>query len=187
MARPHLPLPTGKRPIPRSRYAAKQEIPAKSDFCPALKASFDAGIPSSRRTNAGMDINSESPMGGNAGTTVLIVEDDPSLRLLCRVNLELERHHVLEADTLARARELLDSESIDVVLLDLHVGDEHGFELLPYIRKVRPNAAVCLLTGTCETDPDRPEGVQGFIRKPFELEDLTGTVQRLLAREPARP
>ncbi len=126
-------------------------------------------------------------MGGTAGATVLIVEDDPSLRLLCRVNLELEHHEVLEADTLTRAKELLDSDPIDVVLLDLHVGDEHGFELLPYIRTVRPDAAVCLLSGTSETDPERPEGVHAFIRKPFELEDLTGTVQRLLAREPARP
>lgn len=134
-----------------------------------------------------MDVNSESLMGGTAGATVLIVEDDPSLRLLCRVNLELEHHEVLEADTLTRAKELLDSDPIDVVLLDLHVGDEHGFELLPYIRTVRPDAAVCLLSGTSETDPERPEGVHAFIRKPFELEDLTGTVQRLLAREPARP
>jgi DNA-binding NtrC family response regulator len=126
-------------------------------------------------------------MGGNSGATVLVVEDDPSLRLLCRVNLELEQHRVLEADTLSRARALLESEPIDVVLLDLHVGDEHGFELLPYLREVRPDAAVCLLSGTAESDPERPEGVQAFIRKPFELEDLTGTVQRLLSREPARP
>jgi len=126
-------------------------------------------------------------MGGTAGATVLVVEDDPSLRLLCRVNLELEHHCVLEADTLARAREVLVSEPIDVVLLDLHVGDEHGFELLPYIREVRPDAAICLLSGTSESDPPRPEGVHAFIRKPFELDNLTGTVQRLLAREPARP
>ena len=126
-------------------------------------------------------------MGGNAGATVLIVEDDPSIRLLCRVNLELEHYEVLEADTLRRAKELLDSDPIDVVLLDLHVGDEHGFDLLPHIKTVRPDAAVCLLSGTSETDPGRPEGVHAFIRKPFELDDLTGTVHRLLAREPARP
>ncbi len=134
-----------------------------------------------------MDVNSESLMGGITGATVLIVEDDPSIRLLSRVNLELEHHEVLEADTLRRAKELLDSDPIDVVLLDLHIGDEHGFDLLPHIKTVRPHAAVCLLSGTSESDPDRPEGVHAFIRKPFELDDLTGTVQRLLAREPARP
>lgn len=121
------------------------------------------------------------------GSTVLIVEDDPSLRLLCRVNLELEHYRVLEAETVARARNLISSEPIDVVLLDLHVGEHLGLELLPYLREQRPDAAVCLLSGTSEVDPGRPEGVHAFIRKPFELEDLTGTVQRLLAQEPARP
>ena len=121
------------------------------------------------------------------GSTVLIVEDDPSLRLLCRVNLELEQLNVLEAETLAQAIALVASEPIDVVLLDMHVGEDLGFDLLPYLRESRPEASVCLLSGTTENDPEQLEGVHAFIRKPFELEDLTGTVQRLLAREPARP
>jgi hypothetical protein len=44
---------------------------------------------------------------------------------------------------------------------------------------------VCLLSGTSESDPDRPEGVDAFIRKPFELEVLTDTVQRLLSQATA--
>jgi DNA-binding NtrC family response regulator len=121
------------------------------------------------------------------GPTVLIVEDDPSLRLLCRVNLELEGLNVVEAETLAQAIALVRSEPIDVVLLDLHVGEDLGLGLLPYLHESRPDASVCLLSGTTENDPEQLEGVHAFIRKPFELEDLTGTVQRLLAREPARP
>ena len=121
------------------------------------------------------------------GSTVLIVEDDPSLRLLCRVNLELENYRVLEAETMAQAIALVASEPIDVVLLDLHVGDQLGFDLLPHLRESRPGASVCLLSGTAENDPEQMEGVHAFIRKPFELEELTSTVQRLLAQEPARP
>ena len=121
------------------------------------------------------------------GSIVLIVEDDPSLRLLCRVNLELEHYRVLEAETLEQAIAIVSSEPVDVVLLDMHVGEDHGFDLLPHLRESRPAAAVCLLSGTSETDPEDREGVHAFIRKPFELEDLTGTVQRLLARAPARP
>jgi two-component system, OmpR family, KDP operon response regulator KdpE len=131
-----------------------------------------------------MDVDSDARMGG---AIVLIVEDDPSLRLLCRVNLELEHYRVLEAETLEQAIALVTSEPIDVVLLDMHIGEDHGFELLPYLRVSRPGAAVCLLSGTSETDPEHRDGVHAFIRKPFELEDLTGTVQRLLARAPASP
>ena len=114
--------------------------------------------------------------------TVLVVEDDESLRMLCRINLELENYRVLEAETVDRATALVSEESIDVVLLDLHVGERHGTELLPVLRAEQPDAAVCLLSGTSEADPPDEEGVDGFIRKPFELEVLTETVARLVSR-----
>jgi len=123
-----------------------------------------------------MSVNSHSP------TTVLVVEDDPALRMLCRVNLELENYRVLEAETVTRAGELLTSEPIDVVLLDLHVGDRRGTDLLPVLRAERPGAAVCLLSGTSESEPPEEEGVHDFIRKPFDLEELTATVRRLASQ-----
>jgi two-component system phosphate regulon response regulator PhoB len=123
-----------------------------------------------------MSVNEETP------TTVLVVEDDAALRMLCRINLDLEGYRVLEAETIDRAIELVASEPIDVVLLDLHVGERRGTELLPVLRAERPEAAVCLLSGTSETDPPDEEGVDEFIRKPFEIEVLSETVQRLAAR-----
>ena len=113
------------------------------------------------------------------GPTVLVVEDDSSLRLLCRLNLELERYRVVEAGTLTRAAELLAEEPIDVVLLDLHVAGRHGTELLPLIKAERPRASICLLSGTSETDPPMQEGVDAFVRKPFDIEHLNETVRRL--------
>jgi DNA-binding NtrC family response regulator len=113
------------------------------------------------------------------GTTVLVVEDDSSLRLLCRLNLELEHYRVVEAGTLTRAAELLAEEPIDVVLLDLHVAGRHGTELLPLIKAERPRAAICLLSGTSETDPPMQEGVDAFVRKPFDIAHLNETVRRL--------
>jgi DNA-binding response OmpR family regulator len=126
-------------------------------------------------------------MGGTADPTVLVVEDDPSLRMLCRVNLELDHYRVLEAESLSRAEEHVRNEAIDVVLLDLHVGERDGRELLPLLREQQPDAAICLLSGTSELDPPQEPDVQAFIRKPFELEHLTGTIERLLRNEPARP
>lgn len=114
-------------------------------------------------------------------STVLVVEDDPSLRMLCRVNLELESYRVLEAGTISRAENLLAEEHVDVLLLDLHVGDRNGFELLPLLREEHPNVAVCLLSGTSEVDPPQPEGVAGFIRKPFQLHELSDAVGKLAA------
>jgi two-component system phosphate regulon response regulator PhoB len=123
-----------------------------------------------------MSLNSHQP------ATVLVVEDDASLRMLCRVNLEVEGYRVLEAETIERATKLVGAEPVDVVLLDLHVAERRGTELLPVLRAKQPEAAVCLLSGTSETDPPEEEGVDGFIRKPFELEVLNDTVRRLASR-----
>jgi len=117
--------------------------------------------------------------GEETATTVLVVEDDASLRLLCRLNLELERYRVLEAGTVDLAAELLTQEPVDVVLLDLHVAGRHGTELLPVIREQCPRASICLLSGTSETDPPVEEGIDAFVRKPFEIEQLNSTVRRL--------
>jgi len=59
---------------------------------------------------------------GGVVHTVLVVDDDDSLRLLCRVNLELEGYRVLEAATVKAAVNVLRDEPVDVVLLDVHIG-----------------------------------------------------------------
>ena len=61
---------------------------------------------------------------------MLVVEDDPSLRLLCRVNLELEQFRVREAATIEAARAAIDEGRPDVVLLDVHLGGVASDELL---------------------------------------------------------
>jgi len=122
------------------------------------------------------------PLNEQTPTTVLVVEDDAALRMLCRINLDLEGYRVLEAATIEHAAELIAREPVHVVLLDLHVGDRHGLDLLPSLRAERPEAEVCLLSGTSETDPPDAEGVHEFIRKPFELEVLVDTVRRLASR-----
>src|SRR5262245_740609 len=126
----------------------------------------------------GMSINSQRPAGDEVAT-VLVVEDDPALRLLCRVNLELENYRVLEAATVDVADELLTLEPVDLVLLDLHVGSKDGRELVPVIRSKPPDASICLLSGTSVSDPPLDAGADDFIRKPFDLEDFRATVQRL--------
>jgi DNA-binding response OmpR family regulator len=128
-----------------------------------------------------MSINSQRP-AGNEVATVLVVEDDPALRMLCRVNLELEHYRVLEAATLDLASDLLNQEPVDLVLLDLHVGSRDGRELVPVIRAEHPDTAICLLSGTSVSDPPLDVGADDFIRKPFDLDVFRATVDRLCAR-----
>ncbi|HSC93296.1 MAG TPA: response regulator [Gaiellaceae bacterium] len=113
---------------------------------------------------------------------VLVVDDDESIRLLCRVNLELAGHRVVDAVTLADASALLDEVEPDVVLLDVHVGAEDGLAFAAEIRARRPEAAVVLLTGSAELDALRAAGVDAVLRKPFDLDHLRRTVAQLAGR-----
>jgi two-component system KDP operon response regulator KdpE len=114
--------------------------------------------------------------------TVLVVDDDPSIRLLCRVNLELDGCTVLEAGGLNEARELLGRVPVDVVLLDVHVGRDDGRELLRELRERSSGTPVALLTGSSEQGVVDPERADAVIPKPFRLEQLISTVRDLAGR-----
>ena len=108
--------------------------------------------------------------------TVLVVDDEPALRLLCRVNLELEGYRVLEAGTVRRARDLLESDSVDVVLLDVHVGTGSGLDLLDEIEGLDLPARVVVLSGTSEISAEVRARVHGVLGKPFGLAELSAAV-----------
>jgi DNA-binding response OmpR family regulator len=121
-------------------------------------------------------------MGG--GHSVLVVDDEPSIRLLCKVNLELEGYVVLEADTLEEARRHLRESEVRVVLLDVHVGSEDGRELIGEIRSEWPAARIALFSGTSGYAGVATAGADAVVPKPFTLEHLTETVARLTSGAP---
>ena len=109
---------------------------------------------------------------------MLVVDDDASLRLLCRVNLELEGYRVVEADSLAGAREALGAGGVDGMLLDIHLGDGDGRDLIRSLGADRP--PVAFFTGSAQADPQLRSLVEGVLPKPFTLDALTETVRRLV-------
>ena len=116
--------------------------------------------------------------------TVLVVDDDASLRLLCRVNLELDGYHVLEAQNVAAAERLILAEPVDVVLLDVHVGPESGIALMRTLRERGIAPPVVLFTGSARLDAETRDEADGVVAKPFRLDELRDVVRRLTAAEP---
>ncbi len=110
----------------------------------------------------------------SATPTVLVVEDDRAMRLLCRVSLELDGYRVLEAPTIEAARNYLATDQIDVVVLDVHVAGDSGFDLIDTIR-----APIAMMTGSAELGPEERARVDTVLIKPFEPEDLNAAVARL--------
>jgi DNA-binding response OmpR family regulator len=116
---------------------------------------------------------------GASQRTVLVVDDDPAIRLLCRVNLELDGHTVTEAGTLDDARDAIVSDNFDLVILDVHVAGGDGRDLLAELRTTKPDLPVALLTGSADRSELTRTGADAFIPKPFTLEELRHTVERL--------
>lgn len=116
------------------------------------------------------------PAVDSPGHTVLVVDDDASIRMLCRLNLELDGWSVREAATLAQAREQLVPEGVDVVVLDVHVGSENGVEFLRELRRERPALKVAMLTGSDDLHDIDADAV---IPKPFKIDQLRTTVAGL--------
>jgi DNA-binding NtrC family response regulator len=119
--------------------------------------------------------------------TVLVVDDDQSIRFLCRVNLELDGWTVREAATLDEARHELSEGEVAVVLLDVHVGSQSGGDLLTEIREAYPGVAVALLTGSVGSPSLDPGAADGVVPKPFTLDQLRQTVRGLAPRAAQSP
>jgi DNA-binding NtrC family response regulator len=112
---------------------------------------------------------------------VLIIDDADSIRLLCRINLEIDGHTVHDVPSVEAARRVLDEEEIDVVLLDLHVGPADGRVLLRELRQSHPEIRVAMLTGGADNETVRAAGPDAMLAKPFELDALRTTVDELAA------
>jgi DNA-binding NtrC family response regulator len=118
--------------------------------------------------------------GGHAAPArILVVDDDPSIRFLCRVNLELDGYEVLEANSLERARESLEEEDIAVVLLDVHLYGERSDAILAECHALRPPVPVVIVTGSVDVMQERLGEADAVLPKPFELAELLSTVRRL--------
>jgi len=120
-----------------------------------------------------------------AGSTILVVDDEPIVRELSRIALErggfrvLEARDGLEAVELFRARR----ETVDLVLLDMTMPRMGGAEAFRRIRELAPGIPVLLTSGytraeSMEDLADLPP--DGFLQKPFRVRQLVIKVQELL-------
>jgi two-component system C4-dicarboxylate transport response regulator DctD len=120
---------------------------------------------------------------GEAKQVVLVIDDEPAIRLLCRVNLELGGYEVWEAGSIDEARVKL-AAGVDVVLLDMHIGNERGDVLLDEL--VEREIPVAIVTGSTDLEAIAGTSANAVLGKPFTIEELESTVARLAALRAAR-
>jgi CheY-like chemotaxis protein len=111
----------------------------------------------------------------------VVADDEPSLRLLCRINLEGEGYRVLEAASEAEVDRLLEEEDVRALLLDIGLGAEDGVAIARRLRDDRPDVAIAFFTGSALPLAEAERSlVEDVISKPFSLEQLSETARRLV-------
>ena len=115
-------------------------------------------------------------------TRVLVVDDAADLRLLIRGVLSHSGMEVTEAASGSEALRYLEDDRPDVVILDVQMPDMDGWETLRAIRRMDSGVAVILCTvkaGPADAVRGWDLGCDAYVRKPFDIHELTATTTTL--------
>jgi len=125
----------------------------------------------------------EIPMRGKP---ILIVDDEKNIRLTLSQALEALGVKINTAGNGEEALAKLKEEEFGLILLDLHMPEVGGMEVLRQVREVRPDIRVIIITayGTVELAVEAMKlGAVDFIEKPFVPEEIRELVARVMDRE----
>jgi DNA-binding response OmpR family regulator len=130
--------------------------------------------------------------GGNGGEapaprTVLVVEDDTSIALGLRINLEGEGYQVFVAEDGERGLELARGESPDLIVLDVMLPKMNGLEVLQALRSEGRHMPIIILsarTGEMDKVTGLELGAEDYVAKPFSLAELLARIRAALRRPP---
>lgn len=114
---------------------------------------------------------------------ILIVDDEPGLRLLYSAELQDEGYDIVTAADCSEAAAALQKEKIDLVVLDIQIKQESGLEMLQKIVKEHKGLPVILCSAyNCYKDDFASWLADAYIVKSSNLEELKTEVARLLQR-----
>ena len=125
-----------------------------------------------------------APLAEGHGQTVLLVEDDPSVRLLVREVLEELGYRTVEAGSADEALPIVaSSRTIDLMVSDVGLPGMSGRDLADHVRRHRPALPILFVTGYAERAAERSlflgEGM-AMITKPFAIEELADKVAAMM-------
>lgn len=118
---------------------------------------------------------------------ILVIDDDVSINQLIKINLELSGYSVISANDGIRGFALCKQELPDLVILDVMMPEVDGYTVAKYIREnpSTKETPILMLTALGQLD-DKVKGfdigVDDYLVKPFEIEELKVRVRALLKR-----
>ena len=144
-------------------------------------------FPTSEAAVAPVGVRSPRTEDAPVGGTVLVVDDDATVRLFAKEALAFAGFQVLMASDGVEGVEIYrdHADQIDVVLLDMTMPRLDGEETFRELRRIRPDVAVVLSSGYNEQDATHRfagKGLAGFLQKPYRTAQVIERVREVLAR-----
>ena len=122
---------------------------------------------------------------GKAGKRILLVDDDAEIVESMRTVLESRGYQILVARDGNQGLVVAEGEEPDLVVLDMMMPKRSGFLVLEKLRRSRPNPMRVIMITANEGSRHKAYaemlGVDDYIRKPFAMDRLLESVQRLLS------
>lgn len=127
------------------------------------------------------------PHASRDSFTILVVEDEPLIRLSVATELRDEGYKVIEAGTVDEALVVLaGDEMIDLVFCDVMMpGTKGGLSLAGWMHEQRPDTPIILTSGSDTVVRYFRSGTLPFVAKPYVVRDLLEMIVRLLTHNPA--
>ena len=115
--------------------------------------------------------------------SLLLVEDDASVRQVVTLQLSLVGYDVQAAEDAGQARRMLEEKTPDLAILDIMLPGEDGFSLAEtMIERAIPVLFLTAKTAVCDRVRGLRMGAEDYMLKPFEPEELLARVENILRR-----
>ncbi|MEJ2440756.1 MAG: response regulator [Gammaproteobacteria bacterium] len=121
--------------------------------------------------------------------TILIVDDEFSIRKTLGMLLKSEGYTALEAADLSQAKRMLQTESVDLVITDMRLGQENGMDLLGWLRANGSEVESIIMTayGSIENAVSAMKlGAYDYLTKPINPDELLLRVNKVLEKKSLR-
>jgi CheY-like chemotaxis protein len=118
---------------------------------------------------------------------ILIIDDDPSVRLTLKAALEAAGHTVGEAANGTEGIKQFHAEPSELVITDILMPDKEGLETIADLRQIKRGLKIIAMSGGARgqaldfLDVAKRFGADATLRKPFRMADLFGVVDRCLS------
>ncbi len=123
--------------------------------------------------------------GAESMTTILVLDDEITIRSFITLKMKHAGFNVLETDTGEKALDLLENHNVDIIILDVMLPGIDGFQVCKQIRKNNEKIGIIMLTSRVQ-GKDQVHGLtigaDDYIKKPFNIIELVARVQSLLRR-----